>query len=129
MADEIGNRANNGNIKRVQKARLPCQKTVEEFDFAAQPSLNRQHIYQFGTCGFIRKKENISFIGRSGTGRTHLSIAIGIKAIQQGYVRCCGRFPGQLMAGVLPDFPGEVDPVYDISRPIKKMLPNFKTTL
>lgn len=85
LADEVSNRANNGNIKRMQKARFPCQKTVEEFDFAAQPSLNRQHIYQFGTCEFIRKKENISFIGRSGTGKTHLSIAIGIKAIQQGY--------------------------------------------
>ena len=85
LADEISNRANNGNIKRMQKAHFSCHKTIEEFDFNAQPSVNRQHIYQFGTCEFIRKKENISFIGRSGTGKTHLSIAIGIKAVQQGY--------------------------------------------
>lgn len=38
-----------------------------------------------GTCEFIRKKENIAFIGLPGTGKTHLSIALGIKAVEQGY--------------------------------------------
>jgi len=85
IADEAANRANNGNIKRMHNARFPAQKSIEEFDFNMQPSINRQHIYQFGTCEFIRKKENITFIGRSGTGKTHLSIAIGVKAVLQGY--------------------------------------------
>ncbi len=85
LADEVSNRANNGNIRRMQRAHFPCQKTIEEFDFNAQPSINRQHIYQLGTCEFIRKKENITFIGKPGTGKTHLSIAIGIKAVLQGY--------------------------------------------
>lgn len=85
LADEVSNRANNGNIRRMRMAHFPSQKSIEEFDFAAQPSINRQHIYQFGTCEFIRKKENITFIGRSGTGKTHLSISIGIKAVLQGY--------------------------------------------
>ncbi len=85
LADEISNRANNGNIRRMQKAHFPSQKTIEEFDFTVQPSINRQYIYQFGTCEFIRKKENITFIGRSGTGKTHLSVAIGVKAVLQGY--------------------------------------------
>jgi len=85
LVDEADNRTNNGNIKRMYRAHFPCQKTIETFDFNAQTSINRQHIYHFGTCEFIRKKENISFIGRSGTGKTHLSIAIGIKAVQQGY--------------------------------------------
>jgi DNA replication protein DnaC len=85
IADEATNRANNGNIRRMHNARFPAQKSIEEFDFNMQPSINRQHIYQFGTCEFIRKKENITFIGRSGTGKTHLSVAIGIKAVLQGY--------------------------------------------
>ena len=50
-----------------------------------QPGLNRQVIYALETCEFIRKKENIAFIGLPGTGKTHLSIALGIKAIEQGY--------------------------------------------
>ena len=64
---------------------MPQHKTIEEFNFSWQPSLNCQTIYGLGTCEFIRKKENIAFIGLPGTGKTHLSIALGIKAIDQGY--------------------------------------------
>lgn len=85
LQDEVTNRTTNGNNKRMHRARFPSQKSIEEFDFNMQPSINRQHIYQFGTCEFIRKKENITFIGRSGTGKTHLAIAIGVKAVLQGY--------------------------------------------
>jgi len=85
LSDEASNRANNGNIRRMHRAHFPCQKSIEEFDFNAQPSINRQNIYQLGTCEFIRKKENITFIGKPGTGKTHLSIAIGVKAVLQGY--------------------------------------------
>lgn len=85
LSDEIDNRARNGNAKRMQRAHFPGQKTIEAFDFNAQPSVNRQSIYQLGTCEFLRKKENITFIGKPGTGKTHLSIAIGVKAVLQGY--------------------------------------------
>jgi DNA replication protein DnaC len=85
LADEVNNRATNGNNKRMHKAHFPSQKSIEEFDFNAQPSVNRQHIYQLGTCEFVRKKENVTFIGKPGTGKTHLSIAIGVKAVLQGY--------------------------------------------
>ena len=56
---------------------MPQHKTIEEFNFSWQPGLNRQVIYALGTCEFIRKKENIAFIGLPGTGKTHLSIALG----------------------------------------------------
>lgn len=85
LSDEVNNRTNNGNNRRMQRSRFPSQKSIEEFDFNAQPSVNRQHIYQLGTCEFVRKKENITFIGKPGTGKTHLSIAIGVKAVLQGY--------------------------------------------
>lgn len=85
LADEIDNRARNGSAKRMQRAHFPGQKTIEAFDFNAQPSVNRQSIYQLGTCEFLRKKENITFIGKPGTGKTHLSVAIGVKAVLQGY--------------------------------------------
>lgn len=85
LSDELLNRQNNANKKRFHKARFPQHKTIEEFNFNHQPSLNRQQIYNFGTCEFIRKNENIAFIGQPGTGKTHLAIAIGVKAVMQGY--------------------------------------------
>lgn len=83
--DENLNRSRNRRNDLMRRSRIPQHKTIEEFNFSWQPCLNRQAIYAFGTGEFIRKKENIAFIGLPGTGKTHLSIALGIKAIEQGY--------------------------------------------
>lgn len=80
--DENLNRARNKRNDLMRRSRIPQHKTIEEFNFSWQPSLNRQVIYALGTCEFIRKKENIAFIGLPGTEKTHLSIALGIKAIE-----------------------------------------------
>lgn len=83
--DEVINRAGNANRKRLSNAKFAQHKTIEEFNFNYQPSVSRQMIYNLATCEFIRKKKNIAFIGPPGTGKTHLAIAIGVKAIHQGY--------------------------------------------
>ena len=83
--DEHLNRGRNRRDELVRRAKFPQHKTIEEFNFSWQPNLNRQEIYGFGTCEFIRKRQNIAFIGIPGTGKTHLSISLGIKAIEQGY--------------------------------------------
>ena len=83
--DEHLNRGRNRRDELIRRAKFPQHKTIEEFNFSWQPSLNRQGIYGFGTCEFIRMRENIAFIGLPGTGKTHLSIAVGVKAIEQGY--------------------------------------------
>ena len=85
ISDEKMNRARNRHVKLMTQAKFPQHKTLEEFNFSWQPCLNRQEIYGMGTCEFIRKKENIALIGLPGTGKTHLSIALGIKALEQGY--------------------------------------------
>ena len=85
VQDEVNNRISNANRKRLQKAKFRQHKTIEEFNFSYQPSINRQMIYNLATCEFIRKKENIAFIGPPGTGKSHLGTAIGIKAVYQGY--------------------------------------------
>ena len=85
IEDELTNRKDNSCKKRFQKAHFPFAKTLEEYDFNFQPTLNRQEIYSLATCEFIRKKENIVFIDPPGTGKTHLGISIEIKALQQGY--------------------------------------------
>ena len=69
----------------MYNAKFPNHKTIEEYNFNYQPNLNKKEIYNLATCEFIRNKENIAFIGPSGTSKTHLSIAIGINAISQGY--------------------------------------------
>jgi len=83
--DEHLNRGRNRRDELIRRAKFPQHKTIEEFNFSWQPSINRQEIYGFGTCEFIRRRENIAFIGLPGTGKTHLSIAVGMKAIEQGY--------------------------------------------
>jgi len=85
VQDEVNNRTGNANRKRLQRAKFRQHKTIEEFNFSYQPSISRQMIYNLATCEFIRKKENIAFIGPPGTGKSHLSTAIGIKAVHQGY--------------------------------------------
>lgn len=85
ISDEFNNRQNNGIKRRVQKAKFPQSKTLEEYNFRFQPSINKRFIYNLGTCEFVRKKENVAFIGPPGTGKTHLAIALGVMAIKQGY--------------------------------------------
>lgn len=83
--DEQGNRKDNGYKKRFHKAHFPATKNLEEYNFNFQPSLNRQEIYNLATCEYIKKKENVVFIGPPGTGKTHLAISLGGKALLQGY--------------------------------------------
>jgi len=85
LDDECQNRKNNSYTKRYAKAKFPHHKTIEDFDFSFQPSIDKRLINDFLTCNFIREKRNIVFIGNPGTGKTHLSIAIGIKALVKNY--------------------------------------------
>lgn len=85
MEDEYNNRRDNSHKKRYAKAKLPLHKTVEDFDFIFQPSINKKTINDCLTCAFVKERKNIVFIGNPGTGKTHLSVAIGIKALLKGY--------------------------------------------
>lgn len=85
VEDEDNNRRDNGYKKRYSKAKIPSYKTIEEFDFTYQPSIDKKMINDCLTCNFIREKRNIVFIGNPGTGKTHLSIGIGIKALMKGH--------------------------------------------
>lgn len=85
MEDEYNNRRDNSYKKRYTKAKLPSYKTFEDFDFVFQPSIDKKVINDCLTCNFIREKRNIVFVGNPGTGKTHLSISIGIKALMKGH--------------------------------------------
>ena len=66
----------------VKMAGFPKIKSLVEFDFEFQPSINKQQIEDLNSLRFIEKKENIVFYGNSGVGKTHLATAIGVTAAQ-----------------------------------------------
>ena len=83
--DEENNRRDNGYKKRYAKAKLPAHKVIEKFDFNFQSSIDKKLINDLATCHYIKKKKNVVFIGNPGTGKTHLAIALGIKALSKNY--------------------------------------------
>jgi DNA replication protein DnaC len=66
-------------------ARFPFVKTLEAFDFDFQPSVERKKMQELASCVFIERAENVIFLGPPGTGKTHLAVSLGVKAIQRGY--------------------------------------------
>lgn len=83
--DEKNNRKDNSYIKRKNAAKFPAIKKMEDFDFTFQPSIDERLINDLVTCQFIRTKENVILVGSSGTGKTHLAIALGLKALNKDY--------------------------------------------
>lgn len=77
---------NNQRMNRVvDRARFPKRTSLEDFDFAFQPSINKRELFDLKHMGFVEKHENLVFIGNPGIGKTHLAIALGIEACHQGY--------------------------------------------
>ena len=85
LEDEYNNRRDNSYKRRYSKSKLPVYKSIEDFDFSFQPSINKKVINDCLTCQFINEKKNIVFIGKPGTGKSHLSIAFGLQALQKGH--------------------------------------------
>lgn len=85
LEKELSYKEDNRQQRWIQQARFPWIKTLAEFDFSFQPKLNKRLIYELASCRYIDKAENIIFLGAPGVGKTHLSIALGIEAIQKGY--------------------------------------------
>lgn len=70
--------------RRIKEAAFPALKTIDTFDFHAQPSLNEMLVRELLRGEYIQKKENILLIGNPGTGKTHLATALGYAACAQG---------------------------------------------
>ena len=70
---------------RLRFANFPHTKTLEEFDFSAQPSLDRRLVEELATLRFITEKANALLIGQPGVGKTMLAIALALKAVHAGY--------------------------------------------
>src|SRR3954462_6063859 len=81
----IDSRDSHGGQARIQAARFPARKTLEEFDFAFQASIRREAVLHLGQLDFLAGRENVVLLGPPGTGKTHLAIALGIRARLAGH--------------------------------------------
>ncbi len=70
---------------RMRLARFPWIKTLEGFDFSFQPSIDRKVIRELAGLSFIGRAECVCLLGPPGVGKTHLAIALGVKAVEAGY--------------------------------------------
>lgn len=69
---------------RLKAARFPAHKTLDGFDFTAQPSINKTLVSELARSLYLDHRENILLVGSPGTGKTHLATALGIEACARG---------------------------------------------
>ena len=84
LDEEIINRQNHRFNRLLKQAKFPTQKTMDQFDFSKAPYLKKPEIMELYSCHFIENNTNVIFLGSPGTGKSHITIAIGVEACRQG---------------------------------------------
>ena len=82
---EVVEREQRATERRIKAAKFPVLKSLETFDFLAMPSLNKALVLELARGEYISRRENVLALGNSGTGKTHVGLALGLAACQQGY--------------------------------------------
>ena len=86
MKQELAERSVTGQKRRIKAARFPSLKTFDEFDMTRLENISESTIRQLASCDFIKQRQNIVMIGNPGSGKTHLSIALGMNACKEGFL-------------------------------------------
>ena len=84
LEEEIAAREERRVKNSLRLAGFPFLKTLDSYDFAFQPSLDRGRIMDLAALSFVARKENVLLLGPPGVGKTHLAVALAIRALQQG---------------------------------------------
>jgi DNA replication protein DnaC len=85
LETEYQGRFRRGIEARVKLARFPWIKTLDQFDFDFQPSLDRKIVRELAGLSFVERAHNVVLLGPPGVGKTYLAIALGMKAAEAGY--------------------------------------------
>lgn len=84
LLQEIDSRRQHQVAHHRRDAHFPLHKTLDAFDFSLRPSVNRLTVLQLATGDWVRARENCLILGNSGTGKSHLSLALGLAAVDSG---------------------------------------------
>jgi len=71
--------------RRIRQAKFAVTKSLDSFDFLAMPTLNKAMVLELARCEFLVRNENVLLLGNSGTGKTHIALALGLSACQHGH--------------------------------------------
>ena len=85
LSTEWQGRYQKGIEARLRQAGFPWVKTLEQFEFDFQPSLDRRQVRELAGLSFVERAHNVIVLGPPGVGKTHLAIALGVKAVEAGY--------------------------------------------
>ncbi|GAA4339558.1 IS21-like element helper ATPase IstB [Streptomyces venetus] len=85
LMTEYDDRARHRSERRIRAAAFPRQKSLRAFDFDANPNVDPATVNTLATCEWVKKGEPLCLIGDSGTGKSHLLIALGTEAAMQGF--------------------------------------------
>jgi DNA replication protein DnaC len=85
LETEWQGRHQRGIEARLRQCRFPWVKTLEQFDFDFQPSLDRRMVRELGGLSFVERAHNVVLLGPPGVGKTHIAIGLGVRAVEAGY--------------------------------------------
>jgi DNA replication protein DnaC len=85
LQDELAVRADRLMGRRVRAAAFREPKTLEDFDFAFNPSIKKKQIFDLASCRFVREARSALLLGPPGTGKSHIAQALGYQAIKAGF--------------------------------------------
>jgi len=91
LAEEVAHRQQTRLVRFTRKAHFPFFRTIEEFDFQRQPVLRKSHLGSYLEPDFVREGRSLILYGKHGRGKTHLAVAIGYRAIQNGFETLCAN--------------------------------------
>lgn len=85
LHDEVERREAKQLSLRLKRANFDAHKTLEDFDFAFNPSVPKSKVLDLATCAFVERRENVLLVGQTGVGKSHIAQALGHRACMAGY--------------------------------------------